>query len=156
MAKVLPERKEEGRPGKADRGLGSRRGSQAWQCTLASLLASQALDSAKLPLQWAPHLLSPPQSSEALALKIGANRERRQMGSGACWPPAFWLTAGRPGNSLCWQQAGQARAGSHVVHHIPARPWPEEEASNTACLSQGWGLQPHLCCPHSRTGSRPG
>lgn len=64
------------------------------------------------------------------------------MGSGAPWPLASWLTAGWPGNSLGWQQAGQAGAGAHVVHHIPACPWPEEQAGNTARQPQGWGLRP--------------
>lgn len=89
------------------------------------MLASEPLVPAKLPSWWAPHLpsLRPPHSSEALALKIGATWRRRQMGSGAPWPPASWLTAGWPGSSLGWQRVGQAGAGSHVAHQVPTHPW---------------------------------
>lgn len=45
------------------------------------------------------------------------------MGSGDPRPPASRHTAGRPGSSLGWQQAGQAGASSCVALFILAWPW---------------------------------
>lgn len=133
LPKFLGQKRASGSEGAAGKaGGGEQKGRGAWQCMLASLLASRpswALCRGRFPTCQGFLYLSPSPSHssetlhpdcEDLALKIGAMWGRRQVGSGAPAPLAAGILAH---SRLAWQFPQLAEAWCILAHPQQRTGW---------------------------------